>query len=344
MDIKQLKEYIIENNKIEEILEELGCVVSKNNDKEIRCSVTCDNNTTALKIDKENLNYKYYGDEKIIVHKYGDILILIQDLKEYSFLESINFLKNLLKLDNIQLEQSKKILPFGGFYHGVKTNTCQETEIPTYAESILNQFDNHSSYKFLQDGISLQTQKKFNIRYDIVSERILLTWRNYEGKIAGITGRYNAEDYEERGLPKYMPVIPSKNFKKSQLLYGYYENYSNMINNVCFIFEAEKSVLMLNSVGINNSVAVGSHNLSTKQIQLVQALFPINIILAYDKGIEEEHLIEECNRLKYKNSFIKTKIGYIWDDSDLLDDKESPIDKGKEIFQQLCEINIKWIN
>lgn len=345
MDVSQLKEYIIENDKYTEILNKIGCCnfsYHKNN-TEIRCGIEHDSNSTALKINKKTAFFTYYGTQPI--EKFGDIFILIQTLLNMTFLESINYVKKILGLSNKIILTEKKF-PFGNYYHNIKKNNSlqQDVEIQTYPEEILKQFKNNANLQFLKDGISLETQFKFHIGYDEYSNRISIPWLTPEGKIAGIIGRWLGEDYEQCNAVKYRPIIPETDFQKSCLLYGFYENYSNMLNNSVFVFESEKSVMQLDTMGLNQGVAIGSHYMSEQQIKLIKSLFPEMIVLSYDEGIEEEYLISECKRLQYNNPFAKTKIGYIIDkNKKVLGEKQSPTDVGMMGFTTLLNNYVKWV-
>lgn len=346
MDVSEIKNYIIENDKYEQILQELGCynITYHKNHTEIRCAINSTDNATSLKIYKDTTYFSYYG-ERNLSNRHGDIFILVQTLQNITFPESINFVKNILGLtEKITIQQ--KQYPFGNYFHKIKlTNSVQQnTEIQTYQEEILKQFKNNANLEFLKDGISLETQFKFNIGYDEYSNRISIPWHTPKGEIAGVIGRWLGNDYEKYNAVKYRPIIPETDFQKSCLLYGLYENYSNMLNNSIFVFESEKSVMQLDSMGLNQGVAIGSHYMSDIQIRLIKSLFPQMIVLAFDEGIEEGYLISECKRLQYINSFAKTKIGYIIDKNrEILGEKQSPTDVGVVGFTQLLNNYVKWM-
>jgi hypothetical protein len=102
--------------------------------------------------------------------------------------------------------------------------------------------------------------------------------------------------------------------------------------------------MQLDSMGLNQGVAIGSHYMSDIQIRLIKSLFPQMIVLAFDEGIEEGYLISECKRLQYINSFAKTKIGYIIDKNrEILGEKQSPTDVGVVGFTQLLNNYVKWM-
>ena len=90
--------------------------------------------------------------------------------------------------------------------------------------------------------------------------------------------------------------------------------------------------MQLYDMGIKNAVSVGSHTLTPQQIRHLK--FDVDeIIIAFDKDVTREELIKECQKIK--EILPKVKIYIIWDNDNLLDEKDSPTDKGIKVFKQL---------
>ena len=127
-------------------------------------------------------------------------------------------------------------------------------------------------------------------------------------------------------------------------LYGLNVTKENINRNkVCYIFEGEKSVLKLESFNMPNcAVATCGNSLNKFQIDLLMRnCAPSEIILCFDK--EKDKKDEYFNKLynlcsKYKNY---ANFSFIYDDKNLLELKDSPCDKGENIFRQLLERRIK---
>ena len=114
------------------------------------------------------------------------------------------------------------------------------------------------------------------------------------------------------------------------------------------IFEAEKSVLKYQSFfGFENDISVAccGSSISSYQIQSLLDLGVNDIIVAFDRQFEDKG-DKEFNRLKnklislynkYKNY---TTISFIFDKNMITEYKESPIDEGKDKFQQLLNERI----
>ena len=191
---------------------------------------------------------------------------------------------------------------------------------------------------------------KFNIRYSVSRNQIIIPHYDINGNLIGIRGRtLNEEEAEEFG--KYRPIeIEGVEYAHplSLNLYGIYENKEAIkrIKRVV-LFEGEKSVLKgYNYYGNNNiSLAVCGSHINKRQIDLLIKNFDINeIIVAFDKEYETQreyvnYLVrysEACK--KYKNY---CNFSIVMDKNNLLDLKDSPIDKGKEVFEQLIRERVE---
>jgi hypothetical protein len=122
-------------------------------------------------------------------------------------------------------------------------------------------------------------------------------------------------------------------------------NSKNIIKKIkkVIVFEGEKSALLYQSYfGIDNdiSVAVCGSNLTNYQVDLLLSLGVSEIIIAFDKQFKEigdgewktwTKKLTDINK-KYSS---KVLISFIFDKENMLGYKDSPIDKGKEIFLEL---------
>lgn len=107
----------------------------------------------------------------------------------------------------------------------------------------------------------------------------------------------------------------------------------------------EKSCLLFNSYfGAENdiSVAVCGSSLINYQFELLKSLGVIEIVVAFDKQYKQQN-DEEWKRWEKKLKHIHDKYGgivqisYLLDFKDKLEYKDSPIDKGPEIFLELFQ-------
>lgn len=220
-------------------------------------------------------------------------------------------------------------------------------KLQVYNDKILDVFVKEYPIEWLNDGISREAMDKFNIRYSISQNKIIIPHYNVDGKLIGIRGRaLNEEEVEKYG--KYMPVKIEDTWYSHKLslnLYGLNINKENIKKNgIAILCEAEKATLQAESFKRDNCViATCGSNFNKYQLKLLlKECSPKEIIIAFDK---EEILMEDkyfnklyniCN--KYKNY---CNFSFIYDTKNLLKLKDSPTDRGEKIFEQLIKERVR---
>lgn len=212
-------------------------------------------------------------------------------------------------------------------------------------DSVLNSFYQVPYGGWIKEGISHRTQKKFNIRFDIVHNSVIIPQLNEDGQLVGVRRRtLNKSDIERDG--KYKPIFANGrwyNADTSTILYGLFENKENITRNKkAIVFEAEKSVMQLDTFynGTAPAVALYGSNMSDYQADLLKKLGSEELIMALDKEYQSEREYKTYLKVlvkkfeKFQSFFTIT---FILDDfnSSLLDYKDSPSDHGKETFEKL---------
>ena len=101
------------------------------------------------------------------------------------------------------------------------------------------------------------------------------------------------------------------------------------------IFEGCKSVLLADTWGINNTAAILTSHLSNNQLMILVKL-GVRVVFALDKEvrIRDDHNIQKLKR--YVN------VEYLYDWSDMLDEKDAPVDKGLEVFKKLYDRRLTY--
>lgn len=332
MDVSQLKQHLFNNpDDIVKILDYYGYEKIKIYKKEVRCARGCGGNQSSIRVKlNENLTATDFGR-----NVNGDIISIIMKNRNLKFVQVLNEIKNLLHLRDFKKKQIK--LPFGGMFQGVCKTKEKVSEVKTFEESILNEYDRSWNVRFFKDNIAIKIQKEFNIGYDSYSNRITVPWRNVNGKIIGIMGRINVDDIED-DIPKWFPIIP---FSKSNSLYGFSENYEYLLeDDTIFIGESEKFVLQLASYGYRNSVCLGGNNLSEYHIKYILGTNPKKIYFCYDEGLDLEVIKRNIERLK---PFLKMKDCNVYSVCDRenvflkKNSKNSPSDLGRDVFEKLIK-------
>ena len=233
-------------------------------------------------------------------------------------------------------------LPFGGFFQGlVKEISEPEFSMKTYDESELDEYKGFYNTMFLKDGISFESQEKFDIGYDALSNRVTIPIYSLDNKLIGIMGRYNGKCEKEE---RWLPIIPCS---RSLTIYGFNENYQSIEEKgMAIIGESEKFVMQADSFGCHIALATSGCHISDTQAKHIKSMFVPKIILAYDEGLNEEDVIAEAEKLKMNNQIYKNQVGYIYDrEHKYLPEgsKASPSDLGKEVFAKLVKECVVWL-
>ena len=334
MNVIELQNKIIsEPDLIQTILVKLGHTNINDRGHYFQTSNLDGDNLTAISILKKNLFYSNFTrGEK------GDIFTLVMSEKNCSFPDAIRKISKWIdyKEQNYYIKK-----PFGGFYEKIIRSECQpELDMKTYSESALPPPDN-LSLKWVKDGVSLQVQEKYGIRYDHETNGIIIPAYNYDDKLVGAKWRNNDDCSLSERWGMYIP------YAKSNILWGYNQHYKNIKSKqIAIVVEAEKSVMQAESFNCNLCLSIGGHSFSSTQIRYLKSLMCKKIIVAFDEGLHKEEIEYEANKLKTNNNLYDSQIGYIYDEDNKYlekNSKNSPTDLGKEIFEKIMKECIIWI-
>jgi len=337
MDIKQLKEYIFENNKIEGILQEIGChSIKYHSSGYYTCANYDGNNKQAVTIyNDENINCINYTRD---IGTPSDLLSLVCFNKKLSFFDGLKFICHFIGIDYYHNfdENIPESIRITKLIYEMKQGdiNIEEKPLKPISNQILTYYKSYVNDMFANDNISYETQQEFQIGYDEQSNRITIPIYSEIGDLIGIKGRLFKKELEE-WEQKYIYLEPCA---RSKILYGLNKTYSYIIKEgKVFLGESEKFVLQLWSMGYYNSVGIGGTKVTNYQIEKLTRL-GINIIFAFDKGIEKKEIEDIADR------FVDgINIYYLYDDKNILNDKESPSDnQGKfEYLYKNCLYKIK---
>lgn len=320
---------------IEHILDTFGFDKIRINQKEIRCAFEQGMNPTAVVIrlqDNDNLFVKDY-ERNISL----DFINYLVKRKNIPFKDVMNAIKQELHLESIY-NYKRRVGLFNGIYDNI-SRPNSEMSVTTYPEEILKQYGNIPNMLWLKDGISLETQRKWNVGYDVPSQRITLPIRTSTGEIMCIKGRLNGDPEEFE--PKYLYLV---NGPMSQTLFGYSENYSSLYESDLLVVESEKSVLKMSSWNYNNVVALGSNSLSTTQCKLLLSLNPKSVTFMLDKSLPLENTKRNAELLKTFCTMRQIKIKYWnWENNISLSDKSAPCDDTRAEFEYILKEEIEPI-
>lgn len=185
----------------------------------------------------------------------------------------------------------------------------------------------------VKEHINYATQRAANIR--LHSNGFCIPQYNINNQLKGVKARFFNRD------TKYLPLMVKDTILKlndKKYLYG--EQFFNIFRGgPLYLFEAEKSVLQFFCSGEPGyALAIQGLSLNASKIQTILRLV-INyniqeIVIAIDKMEQSEfdkHILNIYNKLKGI-----TIVSYL-PNLTKIDLKDSPTDKGKEIFKQIIE-------
>lgn len=265
-----------------------------------------------------------------------------------SFEEAVDYVKKCLK--HIKISDKKKYKPDIDFERYKFDSSIPE--LTSYPKEMLTYFLPKHHPLWLKDGIKPEVMDKFHIGFWNRENKITIPHFDINGRLVGIRARtLDKEEAEEFG--KYRPVQIGDVLYSHPLhfnLYGIYEHQGAIKRRrSAIIAEGEKSVLLDDGYygNLSNTVACCGSNLNKFQVSLLTNILGANeITIAFDKEYEDwrsneareyqQKIRNMCKKYKGQATFY-----YIWDMDNLLGHKDSPFDRGKEVFEELYKHRIR---
>ena len=223
----------------------------------------------------------------------------------------------------------------------------KEMVLPEYSPNVLDCFVRKHPVEWLEDGISEEAMDKFNISYSIAHNKIIIPHYDADNRLIGIRGRA-LNEWEIENVGKYTPLKMEEVWYKHPLsmnLYGLNVTRENIRRKqICFLVESEKAVMQMESFSFPNcSAAVCGSNFNKYQLNiLMKTCCPAEIVLCFDKeelpGQDRyfNKLYDICKKYGQYCDF-----SFVYDREGLLNLKESPTDRGEEVFTKLIEKRVR---
>lgn len=329
---ESIREYIIVNDRIEYVLNELNCKGIKPHDnyRYYTGGFPDSDGNKSFALFTDNLYVDSYT--RNIKDQYGntDIFSLVMFIKDMYFSNAIKWLCDTLGLDyyDDETEDVPLSLQWTNLIYEMNENVDGEDDdykVKPINENILNTYYKGGNDLFLNDGVSLRTQREFEIGFDLDSERITIPIRDELGTLVGVKGRlFKREDKGEK-------YIYLERCSKSKILYGLHKTIDYIKKeNICIVVESEKSVLVLWEQGVKNVVAIGGHSLSKTQVEKITRLGVSEVVLCYDSDVGrlDNNKLNKKVYIDESDKFIEeVKVSAMVDlYGNMLSEKESPVD------------------
>lgn len=177
--------------------------------------------------------------------------------QETTYAEANYFIRGFFADQNI-IEPHKHVTKYSSNITEYKIDPI--ITLPEYNDKILDAFSEYYHPAWLEEGITKNVQKKFNIKFSLGNNRIIIPHYDIDGRLIGIRCR----NFEENDLiyGKYRPLQLGQSMFNHQLgfnLYGIYEHAKAIRKTKrVIIYEGEKSVLKDDVFFGDYSVAVAT--------------------------------------------------------------------------------------
>lgn len=324
MDIRDLKEEILNRDLLPDILAELGCHHIQDRGDYYTCGNKDGDNPRSIVVYKnEYIGCTNYTRQITKNGRAADIFDLVAFFEDCSFSEAIKFVCNVAGLDYYgEKEDIPESLQILRMLKDMNISGEDEDSSPVHpiSEKILNYYLRHPNKMFEKDGIALEVQKDFEVGYDPQSNYITIPIRDSLGTLCGIKGRYFGEPDERHTKYTYLEKC-----NKSKILYGCWQNREHIKNSkFVYIVESEKAVQQLATIGVRNVVSTGGKTISKTQVELIVRT-GCTPVFAYDKDVQEDELQEIASMFMDGIS-----VYAIIDKDNILGEKESPSDCKKK--------------
>lgn len=234
----------LEDDKIIALMQSLGVDRYKETDKAIIFPTICHNE------DSSNASMKlYYYRDTHIFYCYTDegSMSIFKFLKNYYDARQITYdwYNDILQVILNCSASTAREASNPSIYRSKRDDYLPQKlrkELPIYPNGLIEIFVKEYPYEWLNDHITEQVMDKFNIRYSVSQNKIIIPHYNINGELIGIRGRaLNIQEVEQFG--KYMPVQIENKWYSHPLslnLYGLNWTKENIIKTgICYIFEAE---------------------------------------------------------------------------------------------------------
>lgn len=268
--------------------------------------------------------------------KFGNLYTWLQETENLTFDQAVKKVANLTNSD-IQDYVECESLNFYKLLNRLskpKKSAAVERSVLDIDKDYRQRFKNEIPQEWVDEGISPEEMHKYEIMIDPVSNRIVYPVRDADFNLIGVKGRTRFKDYKALGIAKYM------NFNKISTL-DYFTGMMQAADSIkksgeIIIVEGLKSAMKLDQWGFHNVVSAETSTLSDQQIALLIKMQVKNVVIAFDKDVKLKK-IQECTKLlrKFTNCYA------IIDKWNLLKDKDSPPDQGREVWMTLYEKRVK---
>ncbi|MER2059712.1 MAG: DNA primase [Niallia sp.] len=248
---------------------------------------------------------------------------------KYWICNTLGYVEYIDEFYRVTSDKQEENVNYNSWLKKVKRNPIKEIETnKVISTDYRNHFGVIPYKKWYDEGLSIITQRKFEVSIDVPSERVVFPIHNKFGELIGYKGRYCGKVKEIEDRYKYLYVVPCN---KSIEFFNLHRAlpYINEKREV-IVVEGAKTVMFLDQWGCKNAISIEGDILTDGQLVLLKELgIDIKFVFVWDKDKDTKFIYHEVNKLKGRLKYA------VLDTEDLLQEKDSPTDRGKKVWNTL---------
>lgn len=326
LDVNELIESIDLKNFIEDTC---GCEFQRQSDGDLwTLSPLSNEKTPSFSLNEEAQTWYCFS-----TGQGGALPQFIMALKKCTFRHAVDIMKEYAGVrDEIQTGEVRRLQASQiARRYSVRQPRRQESAAKPLPPDVMDRYEWNPEklQPWVDEGISLETMREFGVRYDPYSDRIVVPIRDIEGNIINVHGRTVDPEWKEKKLRKYTFFFSQGSVNT---IYGFWENREEIMKSrTILLFEGEKSVYKSMEFGYPNAGALLTSHLSENQFKILIRLGLRRVVFCLDSDVD----VRQDARVKALRSY--TQVEYVTNRWHLLEPKEAPVDRGKEVFDRLYE-------
>lgn len=326
LDVNELIESIDLKNFIEDTC---GCEFQRQSDGDLwTLSPLSNEKTPSFSLNEEAQTWYCFS-----TGQGGGLPQFIMALKKCTFRHAVDIMKEYAGVrDEIQTGEVRRLQASQiARRYSVRQPRRQESAAKPLPPDVMDRYEWNPEklQPWVDEGISLETMREFGVRYDPYSDRIVVPIRDIEGNIINVHGRTVDPEWKEKKLRKYTFFFSQGSVNT---IYGFWENREEIMKSrTILLFEGEKSVYKSMEFGYPNAGALLTSHLSENQFKILIRLGLRRVVFCLDSDVD----VRQDARVKALRSY--TQVEYVTNRWHLLEPKEAPVDRGKEVFDRLYE-------
>lgn len=268
-------------------------------------------------------------------HVGGTIINWMETFEGLKFTQAVEKLSKITGTELRITKQSETVK----FYKKIKSisevTKTQNIVRHMLSDDYMCQFEKEVPEEWEQEGISPKVMEEYGIRVDHRSNRIVYPIYDADDRLIGAKGRTRYSRYKELNIQKYQFY---NKIGTTDFFVGMHENKQQILDaNEVIIFEGIKSGMKLTTYeNKRNWLAAETSYLNDDQVKILLKMQIKNVVIAFDQDVSLDK-IKKCteNLRKFTNVYA------VIDKRKLLEEKMSPVDKGREVWDELYKERIR---